>query len=158
MQPVRDKVVFITGAGRGVGRATALAFAESGANLLLTDVCNQLEECPYPLATREQLDVTASRCRSLGRDVVTAVVDVRFQDQIDAAITRCRKELGIVDVLVNNAGLVGPAGFPSHEPPRRRATEAYLREPETACVSAIQAARKALETAPPAGVGHREHR
>jgi NAD(P)-dependent dehydrogenase (short-subunit alcohol dehydrogenase family) len=107
--------VFITGAARGVGRATAIAFARGGARLLLTDICAQIPECPYPMGTREQLEETARRCRALGSQVVTAVVDVRDQAQIDAALDQARAELGPMDVLVNNAGLVGPAGAPAHD-------------------------------------------
>ena len=105
----------ITGAARGIGRATAATFAASGASLLLADICAPIEECPYPLGTREQLEETARRCRASGSRVLTAVVDVRHQEQIDAAVARCREQLGPVDVLVNNAGLVGPAGVPAHE-------------------------------------------
>lgn len=107
--------VFITGAARGVGRATAMAFACGGSPLLLTDICAQIDECPYPLGTREQLEETARRCRALGSQVLTAVVDVRDQAQISAALSTARAELGPVDVLVNNAGLVGPAGAPAHD-------------------------------------------
>jgi NAD(P)-dependent dehydrogenase (short-subunit alcohol dehydrogenase family) len=110
-----SKVVFITGAARGVGRATALAFAREGASVLVSDICAQIEECPYPLGTSEQLEETARRCRSLGAQTISAVVDVRDQGQIDAAVVRCREELGPVTVLVNNAGLVGPAGAPAHQ-------------------------------------------
>jgi NAD(P)-dependent dehydrogenase (short-subunit alcohol dehydrogenase family) len=108
-------VVFITGAARGVGRATALAFAETGARLLLTDICAQIPECPYPLGTEAQLEETARRCRAAGAQVLTARVDVREQGQIDDAVERCRAELGPVGVLVNNAGIVGPAGAPAHQ-------------------------------------------
>jgi NAD(P)-dependent dehydrogenase (short-subunit alcohol dehydrogenase family) len=109
------QTVFITGAARGIGRATAVAFAGRGANLLLTDVCADLEGCPYPLGTHEQLEETARRCRERGARVVATAADVRRQDEIDTAVTRCREELGDVDVLVNNAGIVGPAGVPAHE-------------------------------------------
>jgi NAD(P)-dependent dehydrogenase (short-subunit alcohol dehydrogenase family) len=107
--------VFITGAARGVGRATALAFAEAGAGVFLTDICAQIEECPYPLATREELEETARLCRNLHDRVGTAVVDVRRPDQIAEAVGRCRQELGSPDVLVNNAGIVGPGGVAAHE-------------------------------------------
>ncbi|HEX5851852.1 MAG TPA: SDR family oxidoreductase [Solirubrobacteraceae bacterium] len=107
--------VFITGAARGVGRATALAFAREGANVLLSDICAPIEECPYQLGTAEQLEESASKCRALGSRVATAVLDVREQEQIAAAVERCHSELGQIDVLVNNAGLVGPAGAPAHE-------------------------------------------
>ena len=108
-------VVFITGAARGVGRATALAFARSGAGIMATDIGAQIAECPYPLGTREQLEETVRRCRSLGAPALSALVDVRDQEQIDAAVARCREELGPVSVLVSNAGLVGPAGAPAHQ-------------------------------------------
>jgi NAD(P)-dependent dehydrogenase (short-subunit alcohol dehydrogenase family) len=109
------RAVFITGSGRGVGRATAVAFATTGADLLLADICADVAGCPYPLATRDDLEETAARCRELGARVVTAVVDVRRQEEIDTAVQACRDELGPVEVLVNNAGVVGPAGVPAHE-------------------------------------------
>jgi NAD(P)-dependent dehydrogenase (short-subunit alcohol dehydrogenase family) len=109
------ETVFITGAARGIGRATAVAFAEAGAGVFLADICAQIEECPYPLATREELEETASRCRSSHQRVATAVMDVRRPEQIESAVGRCQEELGPVDVLVNNAGLVGPAAMAAHE-------------------------------------------
>jgi NAD(P)-dependent dehydrogenase (short-subunit alcohol dehydrogenase family) len=110
-----SKVAFITGAARGVGRATALAFAHAGYSVALADICEQIVECPYPLATPEQLQETARRCRQAGSQVTTHVVDVRDQAQIDAAVAACRGQLGSVEVLVSNAGLVGPAGMPAHQ-------------------------------------------
>jgi NAD(P)-dependent dehydrogenase (short-subunit alcohol dehydrogenase family) len=107
--------VFITGAGRGIGRATAAAFAREGAPLLLTDICEPIPECPYPLATREMLEDTASACRDLGAEVLTKVVDVRRADEIEAAVAEAERALGPIAVLVNNAGLVGPGGVPAHE-------------------------------------------
>jgi len=109
------RTVFITGAGRGVGRATAEAFAETGADLLLLDICADGEGCPYPLATRDDLEQTATNCRGLGVRVLTAVADVRSPSEVEEAARRCREELGPVDVLVNNAGIVGPAGVAAHE-------------------------------------------
>src|SRR5438270_5207912 len=109
------RTIFITGAARGVGRATATAFAGENANLLLADICAPIDGVPYALATREQLEESARRCRALGSRVVTAIVDVRDQSQIAAALERCHAELGTVDVLINNAGLVGPAGEAAHE-------------------------------------------
>ena len=114
VSPVSSTVV-ITGAGRGIGRATATAFADQGARLLLWDICEAIPECPYPLATREQLEETAELCRARGAQVVTSVVDVRKTDEIESAVTQGQSELGPIDVLVNNAGLVGPAGVPAHE-------------------------------------------
>src|SRR5580765_1340710 len=113
--PSVSSTVVITGAGRGIGRATATAFAEQGARLLLWDICESIPECPYPLATREQLEETAELCRARGAQVITSVVDVRKANEIESAVKQGQSELGPVDVLVNNAGLVGPAGVPAHE-------------------------------------------
>lgn len=109
------RVVFITGAARGIGRATAVAFAQGGDAVALADICEQIRDCPYPLATREQLEETARRCRAFGVPVSTHVMDVRDADQVQAAFQQCREQLGAVGVLVNNAGLVGPAGVAAHE-------------------------------------------
>ncbi|HEY7420711.1 MAG TPA: SDR family oxidoreductase [Gaiellaceae bacterium] len=109
------KVAFVTGAARGVGRATAVALADAGYDLLVTDVCAPIPGCPYPLATRDDLEETAERCRHLGSRVVATVTDVRRPDEVDEAAQRGRTELGPIDLLVNNAGLVGPAGVPAHE-------------------------------------------
>lgn len=108
-------VAFITGAARGVGRATALAFARQGASVALADICAPIPECPYPMAAPEQLEETARRCREAGVQTSTHVMDVRDQAQVDSAVRACGEQLGPVDVLVNNAGLVGPAGAPAHQ-------------------------------------------
>ena len=109
------RAVVVTGAGRGVGRATAQAFAVEGASLLLLDVCGEIEGLPYPVATRDDLEATAQSCRDAGAAVVTAAADVRRADQVEDAVRRGRDELGPFDVLVNNAGVVGPAGVVAHE-------------------------------------------
>lgn len=109
------QTVFVTGAGRGIGRATALAFAEAGHQLLLGDICAPIDGCPYPLATAEDLEETAARCRSRGSTVVATSFDVRSQEHVDAAVRLAHEQLGPIDVLVNNAGIVGPAGVPAHE-------------------------------------------
>jgi azi24 len=107
------KVVMITGAGRSLGRSHALTFAEEGADLLLTDFCE--EDGPYLLASRRELEQTAEECRKVGSTVVTAVADVRDQADIDAAVGTGVREFGRIDVLVNNAGLLVPGGVLAHE-------------------------------------------
>ena len=108
-------VVLVTGAARGVGRATAIAFARGGASVGLLDICEQIPESPYALGTREQLAETARRCAAAGAAVGSYVADVRDEAQVSEAVQACRRELGPIDVLVNNAGLVGPAGAPAHQ-------------------------------------------
>lgn len=110
------RTVFITGAARGIGRKTALAFAEAGDSLLLADICAPIAECPYPMGTLEELEETAERCRRAGSGaIVTATMDVRRPEEVEAAVRRGREGLGPIGVLVNNAGIVGPAGALAHE-------------------------------------------
>jgi NAD(P)-dependent dehydrogenase (short-subunit alcohol dehydrogenase family) len=109
------RTAFVTGAARGVGRATAVALAQAGYDLLVADICAPIDACPYPLASTDDLEATAERCRGRGSKVVAATMDVRQAADVEAAVRRGREELGPIDVLVNNAGLVGPAGVPAHE-------------------------------------------
>jgi len=110
------KVAVITGAGRGLGRSHALTFAEAGADLVLLDLCgDDTDGYPYPTATRRQLEETAVQCRRHGPRVVTVAADVRAQAQIDRAIAQARAELPGIDILINNAGLLGPGGRRAHE-------------------------------------------
>uniref|UniRef100_S5TV38 3-oxoacyl-[acyl-carrier protein] reductase n=1 Tax=uncultured bacterium esnapd17 TaxID=1366598 RepID=S5TV38_9BACT len=113
MGRVDDKVVMITGAARALGRSHALTFANEGADLLLVDLCR--EDGPYPLSSRRQLEETAQECRRAGSRVVTAAVDVRNGKEISAAVAAGTEELGPIDVLINNAGLLAPGGVMSHE-------------------------------------------
>jgi NAD(P)-dependent dehydrogenase (short-subunit alcohol dehydrogenase family) len=110
-----SRVVVITGASRGIGRATAMAFAATGASLFLTDGGRDLEVCPYPLGTPVQLEETAERCRAAGAEVETALADVRAPEDVQAAAQRLRERFGPAEVLVNNAGIVGPGGKMAHE-------------------------------------------
>jgi SDR family mycofactocin-dependent oxidoreductase len=110
MGRVEGKVVFITGAARGQGRSHAETFAAEGADLMLIDICGDIDGVKYPLGKEEQLEETARRCREHGRRAVTMRCDVRDQGQLDAAVARAIEELGRIDVLINNAGVGSPAG------------------------------------------------
>lgn len=110
MGRVEGNVVLITGAARGQGRSHAEAFAEEGADLMLVDICSDIEGVRYHLGNEDQLEETARRCREHGSRVVTMQCDVRNQAQLDAAVGRAIDELGRIDVLINNAGVGSPAG------------------------------------------------
>lgn len=86
------KIAIVTGGGRGIGRAVALAFAREGA-----DVC-------LVARTRRQLDVVADEVRTLGRRAIVAECDVTDLPAVDAAVARTIADFGRIDVLVNNAG------------------------------------------------------
>ena len=89
---LKGKVVLITGATRNHGRASALAFAGEGANLLL---CTR--------QSMESLEETAHMCTQAGAEVVTGRCDVTDEDQVRAFVQLGMHEFGQVDVLVNNA-------------------------------------------------------
>jgi len=102
-------VVLITGAAQGQGRSHALAFAEAGADLVICDLPagTELAGAPYPLGDPSKLDAVAGECRAHGARVVAVTCDVRDSDQVQAMVAAAIAEFGRIDVLVNNAGLVG---------------------------------------------------
>jgi NAD(P)-dependent dehydrogenase (short-subunit alcohol dehydrogenase family) len=107
---LEGKVVVITGAARGLGRACAMRFAKEGASLVLLDVAANIEGVPYGLGTESQLEHTVAMCRSLGSAVLAMQVDIRNLQGIQRAAAVTLERFGRVDVLVNNAGIAAPAG------------------------------------------------
>ncbi|MCF8571537.1 SDR family oxidoreductase [Gordonia sp. HY002] len=91
-----DKVVFITGAGSGIGRATAEAFAAAGADVAVTDT------------TDEPLRETARLVEAYGRRAFVALCDVTDGRSIEDAVTAAGDTLGPIDIAVNNAGIEQP--------------------------------------------------
>jgi (+)-trans-carveol dehydrogenase len=104
---VAGKVAFITGAARGQGREHAVRLAEEGADIIAIDICGDIDDAPYPLATEADLDETAALVEKLDRRVVTAKADVRDLDGLGAALQRGIDELGRPDIVVANAGISG---------------------------------------------------
>ncbi|MGW0931783.1 SDR family oxidoreductase [Streptomyces sp. NPDC002644] len=88
-----DRLVVVTGAGSGIGRATALAFAERGASLALCDV------------TPDGLERTAELGRLLGAEVTAHRVDVSDGPAMTAFAEKVAAEQGVPDIVVNNAGI-----------------------------------------------------
>ncbi|MEU1003067.1 SDR family oxidoreductase [Streptomyces tibetensis] len=112
---LHGKSVLITGAARGLGRATAVACAAEGAYLTLLDICADLPGVPYPLGTVGQLEHTAALCRDAGASVLTEQADIRDTRGIREAVVRAEDRFGRIDVAVNNAGIAAPSGRPVHE-------------------------------------------
>ena len=103
---LEGKVAVITGAARGQGRAHAVRFAQEGADVIALDLCEQIESNPYPLATAEDLAETQRLVEQLGRRVVTRQVDVRDRVALRDAVDAGTAELGGLDVVVANAGIL----------------------------------------------------
>ena len=89
-----DKVAIVTGAGRGIGRAVAEAFAEVGAHV----VC--------AARTREQIEETAVAVRHFGVRALAVECDVTERTQLEHVVAETLRELGRIDIVVNNAGSV----------------------------------------------------
>jgi SDR family mycofactocin-dependent oxidoreductase len=101
----QDRVVFITGAARGMGRSHALAFAREGARLILCDACHQYKTVPYPLAQPEELTALAHEIEHMGRPVIASQTDVTHLVAMQELVGQAQHELGPIDVVVANAGL-----------------------------------------------------
>ncbi len=106
MGRVSGKVAFVTGAARGQGRSHALRLAEEGADIIAVDSCAQIESVPYAMSTREDLAQTAKEVEALDRRIVTEQADVRDLAALQAAVERGVAELGPIDIVVANAGIM----------------------------------------------------
>ena len=91
---LKDKVAIITGAARGIGRATALLFAKEGAKVVVTDVDLQGAKN------------VADEIKEANGDALALQVDVRDMVSARQMAERAVKEFGKIDVLVNNAGII----------------------------------------------------
>src|SRR3972149_1079362 len=95
---LKDKVAIITGAGRGIGKTIALAFAREGARLFLA------------ARTERELVETADSCNDTGTKAQAVIMDVSNWTHVQHLINTAIQEAGQVDVLVNSAGIYGPIG------------------------------------------------
>ena len=96
------KVVLVTGAASGIGRAAAVAFAAEGARVAILD------------RTADSLENTGAAVRNTGAEVLTIACDVASPEQVEAALNRVVERFGQLDVAFNNAGVENKA-TPLHE-------------------------------------------
>jgi len=91
---LNGKVALVTGSSRGIGKATALALAEYGADVAVNCIQGV-----------EQAEDVASSIRRLGRKAIVAKGDVSKAEEVDHIVKKAANQLGSVDILVNNAGV-----------------------------------------------------
>lgn len=99
MQSLKGKSALITGAGRGIGRATAIALAKEGVNIGLLGL------------TMGNLEKTAAELEAYDVKVSAAVADVADLESVSHAVEHIKSDLGSIDILINNAGTAKFGGF-----------------------------------------------
>src|SRR5438105_8385548 len=92
---LRDKVAVVTGGGRGIGRAIALAYAKEGADLVLAS------------RSREALEETRAMVEALGRKAIVVLTDTRQEESLRNLVVQAVNAFGRIDILVNNSGIGG---------------------------------------------------
>ena len=98
MAELEGKTALITGAGRGIGQAIALAYARGGARLSLG------------ARSVSELEETADECRKLDAEVLITPTDVTDVNQVEGLIAATVERYSAIDILINNAGIGGPVG------------------------------------------------
>lgn len=94
-----ERVAIITGGGRGIGRAIALAFAREGAKVV---ICSR---------TRAEVEKVAAEVEWWGGEVLPVVADVTDEKSVSSLVGKTLERFGRVDLLVNNAGVWLPGGL-----------------------------------------------
>jgi len=97
---MNNKVVMITGASRGLGRALALGFAKEGAKLA---ICARSEE---------QLKRVKLEAEQLGAETIAAAADISVPRDVERFVAMTEEAYGHIDVLINNAAILGPSPMP----------------------------------------------
>ncbi len=122
MGRLENKVVFITGAARGQGRSHAIRFAEEGADVIAVDIAAQMPEVGYPMATPDDLAETVKAVEALDRRIIARQADVRDLAQLRAVVDEGMAELGRLDFVLANAGVMPTYGETARRPEAWNAT------------------------------------
>ncbi|MBI3678876.1 MAG: NAD(P)-dependent oxidoreductase [Acidobacteria bacterium] len=105
MSALKAKTLFITGASRGIGLAIALRAARDGANIAIAAKTAE----PHPKLPGT-IHTAAKEIEEAGGRALPLACDIRFEDQVQAAVTRCVERFGGIDICVNNASAISLTG------------------------------------------------
>ncbi len=106
LRGLAGKKVLITGAAKGQGFSHAKAFAEAGCDVALLDITHPVDPDIYDVATPDMLAAAAAAIEERGRMAVPLSCDIREENEVAAAVGKALAEFGgVIDVLVNNAGV-----------------------------------------------------
>ncbi len=98
-------VALVTGAAHGQGRATSLALAREGHDIVALDVSAPLAYPGYAMGTGGELESLRDACEEVGAGCLPVVADVRDDEAVSAAVAAAIERFGRIDVLFNNAGI-----------------------------------------------------
>ena len=130
---VKDRLAVVTGAGRGIGKAIALAFAEAGADVVVI------------ARTKKQIEQTAEEIHVLGRKALAITADISQEEQVKEAVEQTISAFGKIDILCNNAATL--AVKPVAEMPKEKLDEWKIPQDEVGSnVLTVEEWRRVLET------------
>ena len=110
---LKNRTAFITGASRGIGKAIALKLAKEGANIVIA--AKSVEENPKLGGT---IFSAAKEIEDAGGKALAVQCDIRFEDQIQAAIDKAVSQFGGIDIVINNASAISLTPTEQTEPKR----------------------------------------
>ncbi len=110
---MKGKNVLITGGSRGIGKAIALRLAGEGANIAIAAKTTE----PHP-KLEGTIHTAAAEIKSLGVKALALQCDIRFEDQVEAAVAKTVETFGGIDILVNNASAISLTPTEQTEPKR----------------------------------------
>jgi short-subunit dehydrogenase len=132
---IKDKIIVITGAAGGIGSATARLLAKEGAVLVLTDI------------RKDELEALSRELAAAGAKTLVHVHDVRDPESWKALTDRVQAELGPIDILINNAGVVHPGAA------EELSQDKLMQQIQVNLMGTINGCRAALRVMKPRGQG-----